>query len=201
MIVNFGKYYGKDISILKQDKNYCKWLIETANKDSSSKLANFVKKYLVSQEIVKQLPRKICIQGGVNKITGCYLFPNFANRDDEYNCPDCGKDLVLCKGEIRIPYFRHKIHTINPCTYYDKPSESQIHKDAKLIIKKLIEEKVELTFERDCERCNKIKVCKVIKYNENMIVKLEDPFIFSENRKIADLALYNKVICPLMAMR
>jgi len=73
--------------------------------------------------------------GAINKNTREYIFYKMANKKDEYICPDCNKEIILCKGEIRVPYFRHKIDTINPCNYYDKPNESQIHKDAKMLIK------------------------------------------------------------------
>ena len=47
-------------------------------------------------------------------------------------CPDCDKDLIFCNGKMKIPYFRHAVTEYNPCTYYDKPNESQIHKDSKM---------------------------------------------------------------------
>ena len=53
----------------------------------------------------------------------------------------CNKDLILCKGDIRIHHFRHKIDCVNPCHHYSSPTESQIHKDGKMVLKHLLETK------------------------------------------------------------
>ena len=68
--------------------------------------------------------------GAINKITGEYVYPKIANKKDEYVCPECNKELILCQGEVRVPYFRHKVD-VNPC----HPTESQIHKNAKMLLK------------------------------------------------------------------
>ena len=31
--------------------------------------------------------------GAINKITGEYIYPKIANKNDKYICPDCDKDL------------------------------------------------------------------------------------------------------------
>ena len=76
--------------------------------------------------------------GAINKQTSEYVYPKIANKKDEYSCPDCRKDLILCQGELRVHHFRHKVDSINPCHYYNKPIESQIHKYAKLLMKNLL---------------------------------------------------------------
>jgi competence CoiA-like predicted nuclease len=64
--------------------------------------------------------------GAINKITGRYASPRIANKKDQYICPDCNKDLILCQGKIRTPHFRHKIDANKPCHYYSSnPGESQ----------------------------------------------------------------------------
>ena len=72
--------------------------------------------------------------GAINKQTGEYIYPKIANKKDEYICPDCNKDLIFCHGDIRAYYFRHKVDSVNPCHHYSNPSESQIHKDAKILL-------------------------------------------------------------------
>ena len=42
---------------------------------------------------------------------------------------------VFLNGKIKVPYFRHAVTEYNPRTYYDKPNKSQIHKDAKMLLK------------------------------------------------------------------
>ena len=87
--------------------------------------------------------------GAINKLTGEYVYPKIANKKDEYICPECNKDLILCQGEIRVHHFRHKVNSINPCQHYSNPTETQIHKDAKILLKNLLERKIPILVERD----------------------------------------------------
>jgi len=82
--------------------------------------------------------------GAINKKTGEYVYPKIANKNDEYYCPDCNKDLIICKGNIRVHHFRHKVDSINPCNHYSNPTESQIHKDAKLLLKSILEKNLKI---------------------------------------------------------
>ena len=75
--------------------------------------------------------------GAINKLSGEYVYPKIANKKDEYICPECNKDLILCQGEIRVHHFRHKVDSVNPCNHYSNPTETQIHKDAKILLKNL----------------------------------------------------------------
>ena len=79
--------------------------------------------------------------GAINKLTGEYVYPKIANKKEEYICPECNKDLILCQGEIRVHHYRHKVDNVNPCHHYSNPTEAQIHKDAKLLLKDLLERK------------------------------------------------------------
>jgi hypothetical protein len=38
----------------------------------------------------------------IKKYTGEYVYAAVANKTDEYVCPDCSRDLILKKGNIRI---------------------------------------------------------------------------------------------------
>ena len=72
--------------------------------------------------------------GAIRESNGEYVLPKNASKDDSYKCPSCRKDVVFCKGDFRIPYFRHKHVPTDkdPCTSYtDRPSESVKHKEAK----------------------------------------------------------------------
>ena len=75
--------------------------------------------------------------GAINKHTREYVYPKIANKTDEYICPECNKGLILVKGEVRVHHFRHKVDTKTPCNHYNKPTETQIHKDAKILLKTL----------------------------------------------------------------
>lgn len=93
--------------------------------------------------------------GAIKKHTGEYIYPKIANKNDEYVCPECNKDLILCQGTIRIHHFRHKVDSENPCHHYNSPSETQFHKDAKLLIKSLLERKISISFVRICCSCKR----------------------------------------------
>ena len=99
--------------------------------------------------------------GAINKQTGEYIYPKIANKKDEYICPDCNKDLILCKGEFIRPYFRHKVDSINPCHHYSNPTESQIHKDGKMLLKNLFEKKIPISLTRDCCSCKKMEESEI----------------------------------------
>ncbi len=125
--------------------------------------------------------------GAINKNTGEYVYPKIANKKDEYICPDCNKDLILCQGQIKAYYFRHKTYN-NPCYYYDKPSESQIHKDAKLLMKTLLENKTMISFKRTCNECNSNKKYSIPELSKTSKIELEYRFNFNNSLKIADVA-------------
>jgi hypothetical protein len=93
--------------------------------------------------------------GAINKLTGEYVYPKIANKKDEYICPECNKDLILCQGKNRAHHFRHKVDNVNPCHRYSNPTESQIHKDAKMLLKNLLERKIPISFIRNCCCCKK----------------------------------------------
>jgi len=93
--------------------------------------------------------------GAINKLTGEYVYPKLANKKDNYICPECNKDLILVQGKIRTHHFRHKVDSINPCHHYSNPTESQIHKDAKMLMKTLLERKIPISF-IEFINCNKI---------------------------------------------
>jgi hypothetical protein len=134
--------------------------------------------------------------GAINKFTGEYVYPKIANKIDEYICPECNKDLILCQGKIRTHHFRHKIDNINPCNYYNKPNESQIHKDAKLLLKNLLERKIPISFIRKCNCCEKNEEFEIPEINEKSLIDLEYRFEYN-GIKIADVAYIDDgdIIC------
>jgi uncharacterized protein YkuJ len=134
--------------------------------------------------------------GAINKHTREYVYPKIANKKDEYICPECNKDLILVKGEVRVHHFRHKADTKTPCNHYNKPTETQIHKDAKILLKTLLERKIPISFIRNCCECAGRSIWKLPEINDTSIIKLEHRFEFN-GTKIADVAWINddKLYC------
>jgi uncharacterized protein YkuJ len=134
----------------------------------------------------------IPLLGAFKKGTQEYIYPAIANKLDKYICPDCNKDLILKKGNIRIHHFSH-FKEDNPCNYYNKPSESQIHKDAKMLIKSILDNKKDITIHRKCSGyCNnKAEEYKIPQISENSEIIIEYRFNYN-GLKIADVAYIDK---------
>lgn len=125
--------------------------------------------------------------GSINKKTGEYVHPIMANKQDEYICPDCNKDLILKKGKIRVPHFAH-CKDDTPCNYYNKPSETQIHKDGKMLMKMILEKKIPLSIVRKCLKCVKEDEYEIPEITESSSIKIEYRFGYNNSIKIADVA-------------
>lgn len=136
------------------------------------------------------------ILGAINKITKEYIYPKIANKDDQYICPECNKDLILKQGSIRIHHFAHSKDN-QKCNYYDKPFESQIHKDAKMLLKKILENEENIKFIRKCNNRCCIKKYKIQYLSDTIEILLEYKFNFNNSNKIADVAYIdnNEIKC------
>lgn len=140
---------------------------------------------LIRTQIIKMT--HILSLGAINKLTGEYVYPKIANKPDEYICPECNKDLILCQGDIRVHHFRHKVDNVNPCHHYSNPTESQIHKDAKLVLKNLLERKIPISFIRNCCSCKKNEEFEIPEISETSNIQLEYRFEYN-GPKTADVA-------------
>ena len=141
---------------------------------------------IISKIKVKDKLHQMLSLGAINKLTGTYVYPKIANKKDEYSCPDCSKDLILCQGDIRVHYFRHKVDSVNSCNHYSSPTESQIHKDAKAVLKSVLEQKTPLTCVRTCCCCKKNEEYEIPIMTESSKIQLEYRFDFN-GPKIADV--------------
>ena len=125
--------------------------------------------------------------GAINKLSNDRENPKFADKKNQYKCPDCNKDVIFKKGKIKKAHFAHKASEIK-CSFYDKPSETQIHKEAKILMKSLLANKKELHFYRKCSDCDKQKIIN-IDYNDNDKAIIEYKFKYNDSNKSADIAL------------
>jgi hypothetical protein len=135
--------------------------------------------------------------GAFIKDTTKYVYPAVANKSEKYVCPDCNKDLILRKGQIRVNHFAH-YKSDSPCNYYDKPSESQIHKDAKLLLKNLLESKKALKLLRKCKgTCgNEPEEYEIPIFSDTSQIIIEYRFNYN-GLKIADVAYIDndEIVC------
>ena len=112
--------------------------------------------------------------GALNKTTDEYTSPRFAKKTNKYKCPDCNTDVILRQGNVNRHHFAHK--SLNNCSYYDSPTESDIHKEAKNIIKSKLDNRQKITIHSHC-RCGYIKTCHL----ENYIGKAMIEYRFEHN--------------------
>ena len=129
--------------------------------------------------------------GAINKISNNYEYPKIANKINKYKCPFCERDVIFRNGKIKQPHFAH-YKSGNPCSYYEKPNETQIHKDAKLLMKTLLDNKRLINFYRKCYYCHKdaeylLNITEK-EYN-NVTSVIEYRFYYNESIRSADVAL------------
>ena len=134
--------------------------------------------------------------GAINTLTDEYVYPRIANKKDKYHCPECEKELILVKGEIRVHHFRHKKDE-NPCRHYSHPTESQVHKDAKKLLKSLLENKIPIQFTRSCVCCRKNQEYEIPEIGESSVIQLEHRFEHDNGVKIADVGYLDngEIVC------
>jgi len=124
--------------------------------------------------------------GAIDKNTFLYTKPDTALKEKSYKCPVCQEDVILKQGEIRRHHFSH--HKNSKCTYYDNPTESDLHKNGKLIMKLLIETRKPIKVYRNCFGCNKRLVFTPPIFTDTSNVLLEHSFEYSGKQHKADVA-------------
>jgi hypothetical protein len=135
--------------------------------------------------------------GAINKTTNKYEYPKIANKINKYKCPFCEKCVIFRNGKIKQPHFAH-YKSDNPCSYYDRPNESQIHKDAKMLMKRLLDDKYMIFISRYCNYChtnnrpfNYSDDYDILsdEYTENTKTYIEYKFKHNDSNKSADVAV------------
>jgi hypothetical protein len=130
--------------------------------------------------------------GAINKNTNDYEYPKIASKENKYKCPCCEKDVIFRNGKIKQPHFAH-YKSDSPCFYYDKPSETQVHKDAKLLLKSLLDNKKIIIINKTCNISTQVCLPDQIYcddyYNENTKAVIEHKFYYNNANRSADVAL------------
>jgi hypothetical protein len=135
--------------------------------------------------------------GAINKNTNNFEPPIFANKSNKYKCPSCEKDVIFKKGNINRAHFAH-YKSDDSCYYYNNPGESQIHKDAKMLMKTLLDNKTNIVIYKTCNYCEQrncpfpygfeIEIWDE-EYNENTRAVIEHKFYYNDADRRADVAL------------
>lgn len=127
--------------------------------------------------------------GAICKESKLYVLPNDASKNNTFICPDCGKDVIVKKGNIIRHHFAHK-RSNTPCNFYNSPNESQIHKDAKLLLQRKLSIDHKIKIFRTCFQCNTDELIDEIEKNptDNIRIELEHKFTFNDHNRFADVA-------------
>ena len=157
---------------------------------------NCKKENTESEEEIEENNNKHIILGAFESQTKKYVLPYNASKNNNYTCIECNENLIFKKGNIKRPHFSHKAKS--ECTYYEHPSESQIHKDAKYRLASWLENKKEIIFEWKCLNINEYNnYCnKQDKKTKHKITYENDDKVIIEYRNenplfIADVAIIN----------
>ena len=100
--------------------------------------------------------------GALDINTNIYTSPYRAIKLSKYKCIECNKKVIFKKGEKRKPYFSHYAQTT--CNYYDNSNESQIHKDAKLLLCELLNKKKNININSICCICDEKSTTRILYY-------------------------------------
>lgn len=212
--VPFGKYRNQPISSLLKDANYVTWCKQQPwFKSKYPKIYDIIMGTVPLKGIIpknfdidpspqdhytenlgKTARKQILRLGAINKLTNDYVLPINANKKDNYICPDCKKDLILCVGTIKVPYAEDTAHQ---CTHYNAPTESQIHKSCKLLMKQLLDNRKPISFVRKCVSCHTYNEITMPSMIDKSRIEIEYRFEMEGKTKIADVAhlIDDKIAC------
>lgn len=140
--------------------------------------------------------------GALEKDTRSYTLPSDAKKDKSYICIDCPAKVIPKQGEIRKHHFAHFSKTT--CSFFERHSESQTHKEAKYKLASILKNKKPVIIFWSCGSRLRNKdgsVCGLgtggmeceIQYEENdeVVVEYRD----KNNKYVADIAIVNKEKC------
>ena len=126
--------------------------------------------------------------GAFLKNTKEYVFPIHASKKCKYICPVCKDDVIFKSGKINRKHYSHKAKS--NCCYYSHPNESEIHKNAKRLIKKFLDDKEKIMIWRNCKCCrDNFEVLSLNNYTDKMEAREEVGFNHNSTRRIADVML------------
>ena len=137
--------------------------------------------------------------GAINIANDQHEIPCFASKECKYKCPTCERKVKFCKGKIKAPYFSH-YKSDHPCTFYVKPSESEMHKEAKRIMKTLLDRNIPIIVSRNCICCSNKYFRSKITVNPAFCALIEHPFTYKNSNKRADVALVDKITNNIVAI-
>ena len=134
------------------------------------------------------MPHKHFDMGAIVRNTSDYVYPSEASKNYEYSCPKCKNPIIFRCGQKNKPHFAHK--NKSNCTYYEHPTETEIHREGKRLIKKLIDNKYKIIVQRKCKCCHEIQDDFTLNTFEHITCQEEYSFKNQDNQtRYADVGL------------
>ena len=134
------------------------------------------------------MPHKHFDMGAIVRNTTDYVYPSEASKKCEYSCPKCKNPIIFRCGQKNKPHFAHK--NKSNCTYYEHPTETEIHREGKRLIKKLIDNKYKIIIQRKCKCCHEIQDDFTLNTFEHITCQEEYSFKNQDNQtRYADVGL------------
>ena len=126
--------------------------------------------------------------GAFDRVTNDYILLAKAEKNRMYECPSCAKDVFVKEGTVRSKHFCHARRQGVPCHHYDHPGESEIHQEAKRLMKYILENQWKVTMSRNCICCSGT-LHEIPSFTPpSSSVVLEYAFEIKGRRKVADVA-------------
>jgi hypothetical protein len=133
-------------------------------------------------------PHNSLSRSALNKFNE-FVLPQNALKTDIFTCPTCTNQVILAKGKIIQPYFRHKVNS--NCERFCKMTAE--HLDAQILLKQILEERLKpIEVSRNCLKCTKIFAFEPLLLAKNCRVELEHSFKHKGHTRIADVASINE---------
>ena len=137
------------------------------------------------------MPHKHFDMGAIVRNTSDYVYPSEASKKCEYSCPKCKNPIIFRCGQKNKPHFAHK--NKSSCSYYEHPTESEIHREGKRLIKKLIDNKHKIIVQRKYMCCREIQDDFTLNTYEHITCQEEYSFKNQDNQtRYADVGLLEK---------
>ena len=137
--------------------------------------------------------------------TGYYVIAKYARKDKQNRCPKCNKECIVCDGEIKEKYIRHKVKVKGECDYFDAgliiteknkytPKVRNLFHNASIVyLQNFLNKGYKLIITKKCKfkyKCENI--VKEIKLEDGDSVKVEKSFYLNGVIKRGDLCILDK---------
>ena len=135
--------------------------------------------------------------------TGYYVVAKYARKDKQYTCIKCNNECIVCDGEIKEKYIRHKVR--GNCDYFDAGLKISENNKCDPKIRELFHN-ASIVYLQNClnkgnklvitKKCKSNYICdgivKEIKIEEGDYVEIEKSFKLNGMIKRADLCILDK---------